>query len=190
MDSMDFGLGRFLEMFEDRFGRWATTVLLGLIALAIVTFTIRLIVDGFIIPVTEFIYSLAISHQSVVQSLKDISALPTITNIFMMIVVGMAMWKFFHHWKNDRMVRMLARKRMPLVERVRILFWISQNREATRKFLQQLEEHSESNTLLHEAVYAFVEAFTAPDAKLPLEATASPTESPAEKPAQSLTKSG
>ena len=42
---MDFGVTRFLEMFEERFGRVATTVLLALIGSAIALWALDIIVD-------------------------------------------------------------------------------------------------------------------------------------------------
>jgi hypothetical protein len=42
---MDFGLARFLEMFEERFGRRATTALLALIGLAVTAYSIKLAIE-------------------------------------------------------------------------------------------------------------------------------------------------
>ncbi len=42
---MDFGFSRFLEMFEERFGRLATTILIGLIAAALVAYSLKVIID-------------------------------------------------------------------------------------------------------------------------------------------------
>lgn len=47
---MDFGFNRFLEMFEDRFGRHATTVLIAVVGLALFGYSLRVIVE----TVTEF----------------------------------------------------------------------------------------------------------------------------------------
>jgi hypothetical protein len=51
MDSMDFGLGRFLEMFEERFGRRVTTALLALVGIAIAVFCLHLVFEGFLLPI-------------------------------------------------------------------------------------------------------------------------------------------
>jgi len=48
---MDIGLGRFLEMFEERFGRTATTVLVGIIGLAVIAFCVPLIWNNLIMPI-------------------------------------------------------------------------------------------------------------------------------------------
>jgi hypothetical protein len=52
---VDIGLGRFLEMFEERFGRKATTALLAIIGLGVTAFMLSLIWEHLIIP----LYSLA-----------------------------------------------------------------------------------------------------------------------------------
>jgi hypothetical protein len=40
---MDIGIGRFLEMFEERFGRFATSIFLLVVALALVAYSIGII---------------------------------------------------------------------------------------------------------------------------------------------------
>jgi uncharacterized membrane protein YccC len=47
---MDFGLGRFLEMFEERFGRLATNLLLIVIALAVFGGCVKLIYENLVVP--------------------------------------------------------------------------------------------------------------------------------------------
>lgn len=42
---MDFGFSRFLEMFEERFGRLATTALIAMIGAALVAYSIKVVVD-------------------------------------------------------------------------------------------------------------------------------------------------
>lgn len=42
---MDFGFGRFLEMFEERFGRTATTVLLAALGLAAATWSVKTVIE-------------------------------------------------------------------------------------------------------------------------------------------------
>jgi hypothetical protein len=51
---MDVGLGRFLEMFEERFGRRATTCLLAFIAVGIVAFFLPIIWGNLIKPTYDF----------------------------------------------------------------------------------------------------------------------------------------
>jgi hypothetical protein len=51
---MDFGLHRFLEMFEERFGRRTTTALLAMIGLAIFGVTARLIYADLLRPLYDF----------------------------------------------------------------------------------------------------------------------------------------
>src|ERR1700730_1980150 len=53
--AVDIGLGRFLEMFEERFGRKATTGLLAIIGLGVTAFMLSLIWEHLITP----LYSLA-----------------------------------------------------------------------------------------------------------------------------------
>jgi hypothetical protein len=53
--AVDIGLGRFLEMFEERFGRKATTALLAIIGLGVTAFMLSLIWEHLVIP----LYSLA-----------------------------------------------------------------------------------------------------------------------------------
>jgi hypothetical protein len=47
---MDFGVGRFLEMFEERFGRTATTLLLAIIGLGVVGFCGKLVYETVLLP--------------------------------------------------------------------------------------------------------------------------------------------
>jgi len=42
---MDFGFERFLEMFEDRFGRHATTALIGTVGIALFLYALHVIID-------------------------------------------------------------------------------------------------------------------------------------------------
>jgi uncharacterized membrane protein len=51
---MDFGLSRFLEMFEERFGRRLTTALLAIIALAIFGVCAKLIYEDILTPLYAF----------------------------------------------------------------------------------------------------------------------------------------
>jgi hypothetical protein len=51
---MDFGLSRFLEMFEERFGRRVTTALLAMIGLAIFGLTARVIYSDLLRPLYDF----------------------------------------------------------------------------------------------------------------------------------------
>jgi hypothetical protein len=53
---MDFGFGRFLEMFEERFGRWVTTALLGLLGFAAFAWAIQTVIQ-----LVVYIYKLVIS---------------------------------------------------------------------------------------------------------------------------------
>jgi hypothetical protein len=55
---MDFGFSRFLEMFEDRFGRLATTVLIGVLALAATSWAIKTVIEFAI-----YIYELSIKSR-------------------------------------------------------------------------------------------------------------------------------
>jgi hypothetical protein len=43
---MDFGFSRFLEMFEERFGRHATTFLVALIGLALSVYSLKVVIDA------------------------------------------------------------------------------------------------------------------------------------------------
>ena len=52
---MDFGFGKFLEMFEERFGRHPTTGLLIAIALAILVFCANLVLVQGVMPLTDLI---------------------------------------------------------------------------------------------------------------------------------------
>ncbi len=47
---MDFGLSRIVEMFEERFGPRATSVLVALVALALGAISLKTIVDDLIVP--------------------------------------------------------------------------------------------------------------------------------------------
>lgn len=53
---MDFGFSRFLEMFEERFGRLATTALLGALGLAALAWAIQTVIQ-----VVIYVYKLAVS---------------------------------------------------------------------------------------------------------------------------------
>lgn len=50
---MDFGFGNFLDKFEGRFGRRATTALLGIIGLGVVSVVTNLVATNVIIPIYE-----------------------------------------------------------------------------------------------------------------------------------------
>jgi hypothetical protein len=43
---MEFGLSRFLEMFEERFGRTITTAILGIFGAAVTVYCLKVIVEG------------------------------------------------------------------------------------------------------------------------------------------------
>lgn len=53
---MDFGFARFLEMFEERFGRSATTVLLAVLATAVAAWAAKTIIDAI-----RYVYVLVVS---------------------------------------------------------------------------------------------------------------------------------
>lgn len=55
---MEFGLGKFLEMFEERFGKKATTYLLALIGLGISSWMVKLIFTNAIWPLSKLIKQL------------------------------------------------------------------------------------------------------------------------------------
>jgi hypothetical protein len=55
---MDIGLGEFLKMFEERFGRTATTILLAMIGLGVMAFMLSLIWEHLIVPLYSFSGSL------------------------------------------------------------------------------------------------------------------------------------
>ena len=50
---MQFGIDKFLEMFEHRFGRWLTTILLLLIALGISPLMVNLVVQNAVKPIAD-----------------------------------------------------------------------------------------------------------------------------------------
>jgi hypothetical protein len=55
---MDFGLNRFLEMFEERFGRRLTTALLALMGLAVASVSVSLIYANIALPAWQFLTAL------------------------------------------------------------------------------------------------------------------------------------
>ena len=52
---MDFGFGKFLEMFEEHYGKRATKVLLGIISFAVLVFCLELIAKGLFLPLVSFL---------------------------------------------------------------------------------------------------------------------------------------
>lgn len=59
---MDFSVARVIEMFEERFGRFLTTVLIGLIALALACVSVRTILDILVIPVVTLVRDAISNH--------------------------------------------------------------------------------------------------------------------------------
>jgi ABC-type Fe3+ transport system permease subunit len=103
---MDFGFGRFLEMFEDRFGRQATTILLAAIGLAVFGVCVSAIYNNIAIP----IYDIAIQIIHSGASLKNIT-----TNSVWAAVISAAVTAgilviilLYVRYKNKIMIRRLS----------------------------------------------------------------------------------
>lgn len=125
---MDFGFGRFLEMFEERFGRVTTTVLLGAIGLAILCVCGDLIISNIILPMYTFLLKMALK--------KDIwvtfrnGYIPSVlaegvTIILMSFIAGISIRVYFARRRNSFLNRISLvldgaeedRRRMaPLIE--------------------------------------------------------------------------
>jgi len=128
--AMDIGLGKFLEMFEERCGRKATTVLLFLIALGAVAVVISPIYDHLIMPLysfagvivgkTRFPAGLTLTWVDVSQILLTILqvmliiVLVTVGSIMWVTTIHLAMREFvFDYWRKyfrERRKNKLAKK--------------------------------------------------------------------------------
>ena len=71
---MDFGFGAFLEKFEQRFGNFATTILLGLIGLTVVTACMSLIYKTAMEPAIATFNDLLIRSDSLDQFYQFVSS--------------------------------------------------------------------------------------------------------------------
>jgi ABC-type Fe3+ transport system permease subunit len=103
---MDFGFGRFLEMFEDRFGRLATTILLAAIGLAVFGVCVSAIYSNIARP----IYDIAIQIIHSGASLKNITTNSVWAAITSAVVTAGIFGILFLYvrYKNKTMMRILS----------------------------------------------------------------------------------
>jgi hypothetical protein len=97
---MDFGFARFLEMFEERFGRTTTTVLLGLIGAALVCYSLKVVVDTSI----EFRDLVTSSTWWKLANWRPIifQAIEIIVGVALYIIVIQALWSFYFKPRINR----------------------------------------------------------------------------------------
>lgn len=66
---MDFSLSRVIEMFEERFGRVATTALVGIVALALACVSLKTIFETAVLPSFRVAKALILGHQVLVNQI-------------------------------------------------------------------------------------------------------------------------
>jgi hypothetical protein len=84
---MDFGFGRFLEMFEERFGRRPTTALLGLIGLAVFGLCARLIYDDIFRPIYDVVVTLDLKSLAPKAALASTSASIAVLILYFLVSI-------------------------------------------------------------------------------------------------------
>jgi hypothetical protein len=91
---MDFGLSRIVEMFEDRFGRFAATALIALIGLALACVSIKTIAEVAVWPVISLVRDIATRHPVSLESIlsrNDFTgwnvAAVILTNVSIMVIL-------------------------------------------------------------------------------------------------------
>jgi hypothetical protein len=149
MDSMDFGLARFLEMFEARFGRVAGTVLLAMIGLALATFTGRLILSGLILPIYEAINAIAQGRQPLVTVLTEFARsrmAPFLSTTLWVVMVSWFGHNLIHDgWtlaKRRQIMRDAEAKFNVIIDRSRAYGWIRENQAETKEIIARLDNEA------------------------------------------------
>jgi hypothetical protein len=114
---MDFGFSRFLEMFEDRFGRHATTVLIALIATALAAYSIKVIVD----TTVEFESSIRSSTWFTWTHAREFAAglLGWLIGIVLFWIFIRAMWHYNYRPRLERMKAEFTAEMSESLERVK-----------------------------------------------------------------------
>ena len=100
MADLDFGFSRFLEVFEERFGRPLTTVLVGTIGFGLLLFAIKTIFE-----MSKWFYKEAISYPWLSSFNSRTAAIQLIVlaaQIFITFVVLTVIWRFFLKRKLNR----------------------------------------------------------------------------------------
>jgi hypothetical protein len=122
--AVDIGLGKFLEMFEERFGRAATTALLAIIGLGLTGFMLSLIWEHIIVPLYSFagiiigdvhptvsfgaIFTLDTFYRVILTIVQLISI--AIISICLITVTVLVMREFvFEYWKEVFLQRSITR---------------------------------------------------------------------------------
>ncbi|MGB6537394.1 MAG: hypothetical protein WBF58_15695 [Xanthobacteraceae bacterium] len=98
---MDFGLARFLEMFEERFGRRATTALLAVIGLAVFGYCVRLILETTIYFYGDITSALHVTDTSITALVLRI--LTIIMELFIIWIFGAAIVRFYFRPKIEKL---------------------------------------------------------------------------------------
>jgi hypothetical protein len=88
---MDFGFSRFLEMFEERFGRRMTTCLVALIGLALSIYSIKVVIDGS----REFYALLSASFTWQLGGPILLQAVSFVLSIALSWIIMQSIWKFY-----------------------------------------------------------------------------------------------
>ena len=152
MDSMNFGLGRFLEMFEGRFGRAATTALLAMIGLAIVTFTGRLILDGLVLPIYNITTTVINGHWSFVSLLKEFltsQALPFFNTslwvIFLAWISNIVIHDVYTLSKRRQLMRDSKSKWMEMIDVHNMYRWIKAHEDDAKDIIVRLDNEAKGS---------------------------------------------
>jgi hypothetical protein len=182
MDSMDLGLGRFLEMFEARFGRKATTVLLAMIGLGIVAFTGRLILTGMVFPIYDVLTAIINRHETLKSIVEDSHS--QTSHIIFLIIQGLFIGWITNNFLHDvyafvrrrQIMREAETRLFTRIERVNIWKWIQDNKADVKEIITRLDNEEKGVGPIIDDAF-LIPFLTRPDVS-PLRAAIPPAEAP------------
>lgn len=105
--SPDFGFGRFFEMFEERFGRRPTTLLLGAIGTALFIFAIGFIFSNGVKPLFNFLKDLFGGLISFEVTLENVSSVVVLSSISIVVLAISFLASTYY------LTRIIAKNRIP-----------------------------------------------------------------------------
>jgi hypothetical protein len=185
---MDFGLSRFLEMFEERFGRYATTLLLGTLGLALFGYSVKITIEAAV-----YLYDLA-NSASWLKNISGESIIVRIVILSFQAIVGWALvsvfWRLFYQPRIRRIEQRIEESYKQVLQgEERVDHVIKEGKEAmttardrTRELIAEAEEKiARASDILYQAgeAIAYLEAKASPK---PPEVSPPPSQSPPEKP--------
>lgn len=120
--SMDFGLNRILEMFEERFGRTATTVLLAAIGLALFGYCAKTMIETSLYFYYLAATALNISGYSVPAII--IRVLVLAVEAIVAVVFMSAVWRFYFTPRFERTIKEMEERHQRTMEVVAEARWL------------------------------------------------------------------